>query len=181
MAGEVVAPLPVIPNFDDDPILLGYNVRLNSLNDERIKFNTQLTALNERLSNSKFGERGSIKKAIRNCEQQIRNADQSIRSQERKISDYTLSIQGKNKGADILKEVGGVVTATADLAGNIMGAGGLSAISGGKQQTLQGQQITDREQIKADTTVTTTAQKSNTLIYVGVAVVALFLILKMKK
>ena len=181
MAGEVIAPLPVIPDFDDDAILAGYNLRLNTLNDERIKFNTQLTALNERLSNAKFNQRGSIKKAIKNCEQQVRTADRSIRAQERKISDYTLSVQGKNKGADIIKEVGGVVSAGADLAGAIMGAGGLSAISASKEETAQGQQITDREQIKADTIVTTTGQKSNTLIYVGVAVAVLFLILKMKK
>ena len=181
MAGEIVAPLPEFPNVNDDLILVDLNKRLNSLNDERNKFTAQLSTFNERLSVSKHSERSRLRQSIRNCEQQIRRCDMSIRQQERKVSDYILSVQGKNKGAEIIKQVGGVVSAGADLVGNLYGAGGLSAISAGKQQTLQGQQQTDRAQINADTTVTTTANKNNMFIYIGVAVVALVLILKMKK
>lgn len=165
----------VVPS--NDVTLIQYNRVLDNLTSQRADATKQLTALNQKLSEAKWGQRGGIRASIRNCEQQIRNVDQAIRQQERKISDYILALQGQDRATGILAASTGLVGSVGGVVSSVMGAGGLAQMVTDREDTRQGQQITDRTQL---TTSADTTKSKNNMIMVAAAV-GLGLLLMMKK
>lgn len=115
---------------------------LNDLLKTRAEYTAQLTDLNKKLSEAKFGKRGGIRASIRNVEQQIKRIDKAIDKERNDLLRYEkiqnqeiLANQGIDSRSNMLQGVGGIVQSGANLAGSLMGSGGLGAIGVQKQIT----------------------------------------------
>ena len=160
--------------------------QLSELFRQRESWNKELSKLNNDLANSKFGKRGGIKKAIKNVEQQIKGIDRQVDDVNRKIkqlekveNDEILATQGINAGAGRLNAVGGIVGSASQLAGSLMGAGGLSAVGVGKQSAKQ--EASKTEAIISTNQTTQETTKNNTILYIIIGVVAVVVLFMFKK
>jgi hypothetical protein len=163
-----------------------FSSQLSELYRQRTSWNDKLSKYNDDLSKAKFGKRASIRKAIRNVEQQIKGIDRQVDDVNRKIkqlekveNDEILAKQGINAGAGRMEAIGGMIGSTAQLAGSLMGAGGLSAIGVGKQQAKAEQSKTEAIISTNQTTQETT--KKNTTLYIIIGVVAVVILFMFKK
>lgn len=141
---------------------------------QRALFNAELMRLNADLAKAPYGRRGGIKKAIKNIEQQIQKLVVDMRRTQENITEQTLALQGIDQDSGKFEGAANIVGGAAQLAGSIMGAGGLSGIAGAKQDTAQTQITAD-----ADLDKTKVQAKSNMMLYlIGGAAVLLFLMKK---
>lgn len=142
---------------------------------QRDLFNAELLKLNGELSRAPWGKRGGIKKAIRNLEQQIRKLAVDMRRTQENITEQTLALQGIDQDSGKFKGAADIMAGVADTAGAIMGAGGLSAMQGAKQETEQTQITTE-----GNVQIAQTQGKSNMMLYLIGGIVALFFLMKKK-
>ena len=152
-----------------------YQDAYNQQANQRDLFNAELLKLNAELAQAKWGKRGGIKKAIRNLEQQIRKLAVDMRRTQENITEQTLALQGIDQDSGKFQGAADILAGVADTAGNIMGAGGMSAISAGKQETQQMQITTE-----GNVDIAKTQQKSNMMLYLIGGAVALFFLMKKK-
>ena len=160
--------------------------QLSELYRQRENWNKELAKKNDELSKSKFGKRGGIKASIRNIEQQIRGVDRQIDDVNRKVkqlekveNDEILAKQGINAGADRMNAVTGMIGATGQLAGSLMGVGGLSAIGVGKQTAKA--EASKTEAIISTNQTTQETTKKNTTLYIIIGFVAVVVFFMFKK
>jgi hypothetical protein len=142
---------------------------------QRALFNAELMRLNADLAKAKWGSRGGIRRAITNLEQQIRKLAVDMRKTQENITEQTLALQGIDQDSGKFEGAANIVAGAADLAGSIMGAGGLSGMQGAKQDTAQTQITTEGE-----TEQTKLKEKSNMMLYLIGGAVALFFLMKKK-
>lgn len=148
----------------------------------------QLSKLNEDLSKAKWGKRSSIKQAIRNIEQELRRIDKSIDKErndlirlENKQTQQILAEKGIDSRANLMGGIADIGQAGAQIAGAIVGAGGLSAVGVEKQKTKGAigvaEQQTAQEEIKTKGSL---GMSKNTLMIVGAVLVVLLMLFKKK-
>ena len=162
---------------------------LTDLLKTRSQYTADLTDLNKRLSEAKVGKRGGIKSAIRNVEQQIKQIDKSIDKerndllrQEKIHNQEILANQGIDSRSNMLQGIGGIVQSGANLAGSLMGAGGLGAI-GVQKQITKGTVAQADASVKIQESKTSGMlgmSKNATYAVIGVVVVLALLMFKKK-
>lgn len=148
-----------------------YNQQLK----QRDLFQVELVKLNGELSRAKWGKRGGIRAAIRNLEQQIRKLAVDMRRTQENITEQTLALQGIDQDSGKFQGAANIMGSVAQTAGAIMGAGGLSAMQGAKQETEQTQITTE-----GNVQIAQTQGKSNMMLYLIGGAVALFFLMKKK-
>lgn len=148
----------------------------------------ELTKLNTQLSTAKIGRRAPIKRAIRNIEQQIKAIDKSIDKerndllrQEKIHNAEILAQQGIDSRANMLQGIASIGQSGANLAGSIVGSGGLAGIGIAKQQR-KGVEATADASVKVQESKTTgVLGMSKNMMYGAVAVVVVLLMVLMRK
>ena len=152
-----------------------YNDAYKAETAQMQKLQDELLRLNAELAKSVFGKRASIKKAIRNVEQQIQKLSVTMRKTQENITEQTLAMQGIDQDSAKIKGVSDIIGGVAQTAGAIMGAGGLSQIATSKQETEQTRIKTEGE---TEQNKDTNKSKSNMIMYVVVGLVVVFLMMK---
>ena len=148
----------------------------------------ELTKLNSSLSTAKLGKRAPIKRAIRNIEQQIKQIDKSIDKerndllrQEKIHNQEILANQGIDSRANMLQGISGIVGQSANLAGSVLGGGGLSAVGVAKQQRKGTEATAEASKDIQESKSTAMLGMSKNVMYALVAVVVILVLMFRKK
>jgi len=162
---------------------------LTELLKTRSEMTNQLTQLNNDLAKANITKRGGIKKAIRNVEQQIKQIDKSIDKErndlirfEKEQTKEILANQGIDSRSNLLQGISSITQSGANLAGNIMGVGGLSAI-GVSKEVRRGTEAQADASVKIQESKTggiLGLSKNMTYMVIGVVVVLALLMFKKK-
>jgi len=168
-----------------------FKSRLDALNLERTEYDKlKRSLLNEKSRTKGWAKQSKLNKQINECDQSIKRIDNAINDLINKIAklekienDQILAEQGIDSRANRTSAIGSAVAETTKglgaITGSLMGSGGLSAIGVSKQQRLADE--TESKEQTQRTQIETKGKSAQTIMYVLIAVVGLFLLTKMKK
>lgn len=170
-----------------------FKTRLDALNIERSEYDKlKRSLLNEKSRTKGWAKQAKLNKQINECDQSIRKIDNAINDLINKIAklekienDQILAEQGIDSRANRASAIGSAVSETTKglgaIASGLMGSGGLSAIGVSKQQRLASETESKEKTERTNIETKGNEKTSQAIMYVLVALVGLFVLMKIKK